>query len=57
MAAIRDLVARFVRDEAGTAAIEYGVIAVLVSVPLIVVAQGVGSAINATFNTLTEAMK
>jgi pilus assembly protein Flp/PilA len=54
---MKDLIARFVRDETGTAAIEYGVLAALISVPLISAAKNAGLQINATFNTITDAMK
>jgi Flp pilus assembly pilin Flp len=54
---MQDLIARFVRDETGTAAIEYAVLAALMCVPLISAAKAASSAINATFNTLTDAMK
>ena len=54
---MRELIAEFARDETGTAAIEYGVLAALVAVPLISAAKGAGLAINATFNTIAEAMK
>ena len=54
---MKDLIARSVRDETGTAAIEYGVLAALVSVPLISAAKSAGLAINATFHQITDAMK
>ena len=54
---MRELIARFVRDETGTAAIEYGLLAALIAVPLISAARGAGLAINATFNTIADAMK
>jgi Flp pilus assembly pilin Flp len=54
---MKDLIARFARDETGTAAIEYAVLAALVCVPLISAAKSAGLAINATFNTITDAMK
>ncbi len=54
---MRELIAGFVRDETGTAAIEYGLLAALIAVPLISAAKGVGLAINATFNTIADAMK
>ena len=54
---MNDLIARFVRDETGTAAIEYGVLAAMVCVPLISAARNAGLAICATFNVITEAMK
>jgi pilus assembly protein Flp/PilA len=54
---MKDRIAAFVRDETGTAAIEYGLVAALIAVPLISAAKSAGLAINATFNTITEAMK
>ena len=54
---MRELIARFARDDTGTAAIEYGVLAALICVPLIAAAKSAGLAINATFNTITEAMR
>ena len=54
---MKDLIARFARDETGTAAIEYAVLAALVCVPLVSAARSAGLAINATFNMITEAMK
>jgi pilus assembly protein Flp/PilA len=54
---MKDRIAAFLRDETGTAAIEYGLLAALISVPLISVAKSAGLAINATFNTITDAMK
>jgi Flp pilus assembly pilin Flp len=53
---MREIVLRFWRDENGTAAIEYGIIAAMISVPLVHSAQVVAVAINATFETLTAAM-
>jgi len=52
MATIRE----FWRDESGTAAIEYGVIAAMISVPLINSAKVVTAAINTIFGTITAAM-
>jgi pilus assembly protein Flp/PilA len=54
---VKDLIARFARDETGTAAIEYGLLAALITVPLISAARNAGLAICATFNVITEAMK
>ena len=54
---MKDLIARFVRDETGTAAVEYCIVAVLICVPLISAAKSAGLAINATFGVITDAMK
>ena len=43
---------RFLKDESGATAIEYGLIAALISVALIAGATALGNQIGATFNTL-----
>jgi len=43
------LFARFVKDESGATAIEYGLIAALISVALITGATTLGGALNNTF--------
>jgi pilus assembly protein Flp/PilA len=48
---------RFVKDESGATAIEYGLIAALIAVGIIAAARGLGSQIGATFNTVTTTMK
>jgi pilus assembly protein Flp/PilA len=53
---MKDLFVRWWRDESGTVAIEYGIIAAMIAVPLVHSAQVVAVAINATFETLTAAM-
>ena len=50
-------VVRFVQDESGATAIEYGLIAALIAVGIIAEARGLGSQISATFNTVTGTMK
>lgn len=54
---MKDLIARFARDETGTAAIEYAVLAAMICVPLVSAARSAGLAINATFNMIAEAMQ
>ncbi len=44
--------AHFLMDESGATAIEYGLIAALISVALIAGATALGSQIGTTFNTL-----
>ena len=48
---------RFVQDEAGATAIEYGLIAALIAVGIIAAARSLGSQIGDTFNTITTTMK
>lgn len=55
------LVARFIKDESGATAIEYGLIAALISVAIISAATTMGTQINTSFESvgksLTEANK
>lgn len=43
------LLSRFVRDESGATAIEYGLIAALIAVAIIVILGQVGTTLSATF--------
>ena len=54
---MQKFVARFMKDESGATAIEYGLIAALIAVGIIAAARGLGSQIGATFNTVTTTMK
>jgi len=54
---MKTLFARFVKDEAGATAIEYGLIAALIAVGIIGAARLLGSQISATFNSVTAAMQ
>jgi len=47
---------RFLRDDSGATAIEYGLIAAGISVAIIVVVKGVGTNLNATFNSVKTAL-
>ncbi len=49
---MRNLLTRFVQDETGATAIEYGLIATLIAVAIIVGATALGSKLNDTFNTI-----
>jgi len=55
--AMQNHIERFVKDESGATAIEYGLIAALIAVGIIAAARGLGSQIGATFNTVTTTMK
>ncbi|MDQ0562829.1 pilus assembly protein Flp/PilA [Rhizobium mesoamericanum] len=50
------LVSRFLKDESGATAIEYGLIAALISVALITGATTLGSKLNAVFVGLSTKM-
>lgn len=46
---------RFIRDEEGATAIEYGLIAALISVVMIVALSGVGTGVKLAFQKVCEA--
>ena len=48
------LFARFVKDESGATAIEYGLIAALISVALITGATTLGNALNNQFDQISD---
>ena len=48
---------KFVADEKGTTAIEYGLIAAGISVAIIAVVQTLGSNLNTTFTAVSTALK
>ena len=50
------LFARFLDDESGATAIEYGLIAAGISVAIIAVVQGLGSKLNTTFTSVQNAL-
>ena len=47
---MKTLVSRFVKDQSGATAIEYGLIAAGISVAIIAVVQGLGTNLKATFS-------
>jgi Flp pilus assembly protein, pilin Flp len=49
--------ARFIKDESGATAIEYGLIAALISVALITGATTLGGSLNNTFQDISNKMK
>jgi pilus assembly protein Flp/PilA len=54
---VKNLFNRFVKDESGATAIEYGLIASLIGVAIIVGATALGTSLNNTFSTLSSKMK
>jgi pilus assembly protein Flp/PilA len=48
---------RFVRDESGATAIEYGLIAAGIAVAIIVAVQGLGTALNTTFTSVSTSLR
>jgi pilus assembly protein Flp/PilA len=51
-----NLLNRFVRDDSGATAIEYGLIAAGIAVVIIAAVQLVGSNLNGTFGTVSSAV-
>jgi pilus assembly protein Flp/PilA len=54
---MRKWIQRFMQDESGATAIEYGLIAAGISVAIIAVVQGLGSGLNTTFTSVSTALK
>jgi len=54
---IGNLLDKFLTDEAGVTAIEYGLIAAGISVAIIATVAALGSNLNATFQTVSTALK
>ncbi|PKA44005.1 Flp family type IVb pilin [Rhizobium sullae] len=50
------LFSRFLKDESGATAIEYGLIAALISVALITGATTLGGSLNNTFQNISDKM-
>ncbi len=49
-------VSRFVEDESGATAIEYGLIAALIAVAIVTAVTGVGTALNSKFNSVATSL-
>jgi pilus assembly protein Flp/PilA len=47
---------KFLRDESGATAIEYGLIAACISIAIIAAARGLGTALNTTFQSVSTAL-
>lgn len=54
---MKRLLKNFVDDQSGATAIEYGLIASLIAVAIIVGARSLGSQINNTFNSVANSMQ
>jgi pilus assembly protein Flp/PilA len=49
-------IARFAKDESGATAIEYGLIAALVSIAIIAALNALALKLNSTFNTVSSSL-
>jgi pilus assembly protein Flp/PilA len=54
---MRTYIIRFIRDESGATAIEYGLIAAGIAVAIIATVQALGSNLNSTFTSVSTALK
>ena len=54
---MKNLIARFVKDESGATAIEYGLIAAGNSLAIIAVVNGLGTSLNTKFTSISSSLK
>jgi pilus assembly protein Flp/PilA len=54
---MKNLIARFVKDESGATAIEYGLIAAGISLAIIAVVNGLGTNLNNKFTSVNNSLK
>lgn len=54
---MKNLLARFVKDESGATAIEYGLIAAGISLAIIAVVNGLGTTLNTKFTSINSSLK
>jgi pilus assembly protein Flp/PilA len=54
---MKEFTLRFLRNESGATAIEYGLIAAGIAVAIIAVVAGLGTSLNTTFGSVQTALK
>ncbi|MBV9348640.1 MAG: Flp family type IVb pilin [Pseudolabrys sp.] len=54
---MKNLFVRFVKDDSGATAIEYGLIAAGISVAIIAVVNGLGTKLNTAFSSISTQLK
>jgi pilus assembly protein Flp/PilA len=54
---MKNLIARFVKDESGATAIEYGLIAAGISLAIIAIVNGLGTNIKNKFTSINDSLK
>ena len=54
---MKNLIARFVKDQSGATAIEYGLIAAGISLAIIAVVNGLGTNLNNKFTSINSSLK
>lgn len=53
---MKNFVSRFLKDQSGATAIEYGLIAAGIAVVIITAVKGVGTSLNTTFTSVSGAL-
>jgi pilus assembly protein Flp/PilA len=54
---MKNLIARFVKDDSGATAIEYGLIAAGIALAIITVVNNLGSTLNTKFGSISSSLK
>jgi pilus assembly protein Flp/PilA len=54
---MKNLIARFVKNESGATAIEYGLIAAGISLAIIAAVNGLGTTLNTKFTSINSSLK
>jgi pilus assembly protein Flp/PilA len=54
---MKNLIARFVKNESGATAIEYGLIAAGISLAIIAIVNGLGTNLNSKFTAINSSLK
>ena len=54
---MKNLIARFVKDESGATAIEYGLIAAGISLAIIAIVNSLGGTLNTKFTSINTSLK
>ena len=54
---MKNLIARFAKDESGATAIEYGLIAAGIAIAIITAVNGLGTKLSTNFNTISNSLK
>jgi pilus assembly protein Flp/PilA len=54
---MKTIISRFVKDERGVTAIEYGLLASLIAVAIITTVTGLGTSLNTKFTAISTALK
>jgi pilus assembly protein Flp/PilA len=54
---MKNLISRFVKDESGATAIEYGLIAAGISLAIIAVVNGLGTNLNTKYTSINNSLK